>query len=584
MNFNWFWPRFRSHKKFLGPLYGILLILILVLGTEPVARAQTPPLGAVATQHPLATETAAKILRKGGNAIDAVVAAALTLAVVEPYYSGLGAGGLALLWKTGGKKAYALDFRERAPLASIPGMFMEAGVPPDASENGPLAIAVPGEIQGLATLHRRGGRLPWAELFGDAIRFAEDGFPPDEVLITQAENKKDCLRRDYDSSQIYQGLWSGKPMALWRQPALAQTLKRLAAEGPDIFYQGALGSSLVSDLQGKGALLSVQDLGEYQTVQRDPLSAKFSWGELWGFPLPSSGGISLVRGLQTMEAVAKGKRDKSLKNDWMPWMVQVLSQVFQTRNTEMGDGDFVPDLPVKKWISRSFAKQEAKKILETPNPGETMQGPTKSGSKSESQTTHLSVLDAEGNAVAMTLTQNLSLGSCVSSGSTGITMNNQMDDFTTRPGQPNYFGLIQSEANGIAPGKRPLSSMAPTLVIQKGRVILVLGTRGGPRILSTLLEVLYRYFFLGETLAQAIAAPRFHYQGIPNEIDLEQAGQRELKKSLQILKLPFDLGESWCDVQAVGLDLKTNAYFALSDPRGQGKALVVFPKRVPTGE
>lgn len=553
---------FFFRKRFLGPRSLALLIFVffLVFGTS--ALAQNRPLGAVATQHPLATETAAKILRKGGNAVDGAVAAALTLAVVEPYYSGLGAGGMALFWDGREKKIHAFDFREKAPLAATAEMFLKVGVPSDASENGPLAIAIPGEIHGLATLHRGGGRLAWSELFSDAIKLAESGFVPDPILIQHAANKKECLRRDYDSAQIYQGLWSSARSVSWRQPALAETMKRLAAEGPEVFYRGPLGSSLVADLQGKGALITAQDLAEYQTIERESLSAKFSFGKLWGFPLPSSGGISILRGLQTMEELGEMNKKKSSTGDWIAWMLGVLGQIFETRNTEMGDSDFVKDLPVKKWISKGHAKDEAKKNLAAP-PVVSIPSSLKS---LDGQTTHLSVIDAEGNAVAMTLTQNLSFGSCVTSGQTGITMNNQMDDFSTRPGQPNFFGLVQSEANAIAPGKRPLSSMSPTLLTEKEEVVLVLGTRGGPRIISTLLEVLYRRFFLGETLAAAIAARRFHYQVSPNKVEVERKG------------------DTWCDVQAVGVDPRSRTYFALSDPRGQGKAVVVFPKRVPTGE
>jgi gamma-glutamyltranspeptidase/glutathione hydrolase len=498
--------------------------------------------------------------------VDAAVGAALTLAVVEPYNSGLGAGGLALLWDSRNKKAYAFDFREKAPLAATAAMFLQPWIPPDASVAGPLAIAVPGEIHGLASLHRRGGKLPWRELFADAIRYAESGFLPDKGLLTQVENRKECLRRDYDTSQLYQAFWSSEKHPNdtqdptpppWIQPALTQTLKQLAAEGPESFYQGHLGTFLVRDLQGKGALLSEKDLAQYQTVERNPLLAKFPWGQLWGFPLPSSGGISLIRGLQTMEALGKIDKDKASLPDWQTWMVEVLRQVFQTRNTEMGDGDFLPSLPVKQWTSKNFAKQQAKNIF-TKKTEETAPSPLKN--KTEGHTTHLSVIDGQGNAVAMTLTQNLPFGSCVTSGATGLMMNDQMDDFSTRPGQPNAFGLVQSEANAIAPGKRPLSSMTPTLVTERGRVILVIGSPGGPKIISTLLQVLYRHFFLGEPWTQAMAATRFHFQGIPHEVDAEQDG------------------DTWGNVQAVGFDPKSGGYFAYSDPRGQGQAVVVFSK------
>lgn len=555
----------------------ILLASLFFLPTRLFAQHKT--LGAIATQNPLATETAAKILRQGGNAIDAAVAAALTLAVVEPYNSGLGAGGMALLWDASKKRAFALDFRERAPLAANEKMFLNNAILPNASKDGPLAIAVPGEVAGLVTLHGRWGRLPWSSLFKDAIHFAEKGFQPDTLLLKKIAARRHCLARDYDTYQIYRPFFQrqeeepeASPIPLI-QSNLAKTLKRIQEKKSEGFYRGKLGRKLVGNLQGKGALLTLFDLQQYQAVERAALVARFPFGRVWGMPLPTSGGISILRSLNTLEALQK-KTKESLKENWIPWLVGVLGEIFETRNTQMGDSDFVTGMPVKKWISKSRARRDAKKILSGSSKGKT---PTATSAAEGKNTTHLSIIDAQGNAVAMTLTLNLPFGSCITAGSTGILMNDQMDDFSTRPGIPNAFGLVQSQANAIAGGKRPLSSMSPTLVTEKRRPILAIGSPGGPQIITGVLQVLARRFFLGQNLRDAVKAPRIHYQGIPKKVFLERKDSAELRQQLKKLPLPIQYQSSWSNVQAAAYDPHTRTFEAFSDPRGIGFSEVVQP-------
>lgn len=576
-------------KKF--TLY--IFVLSCFSSTSLFAQNPSTPLGAIATQHPLASIAGARVLRAGGNAIDAAVAAALTLSVVEPYNSGIGAGGMAMIWDGTKRKAFALDFRETAPKLAHEKMFLQPGLPEDASRSGPLAIGVPGEIAGLAALHKRWGKLPWEDLFTEAIRYTEQGFVPDAALLARVKRRQDCLSRDYHSWKIYHGLFPNEPNSstskdhrpkpdlnddnssapkLWRQVALAKTLKRLSQRGADDFYQGEIAQALAKDLSDKGSLIRLQDFQNYQVKWRRPLSSNFSWGRLWGFPLPSSGGISVIRSLKTLSALAQMQKNHET---WIPWMVGVFEQIFKSRNKAMGDSDFIATPPVNKWISKSFARTQAKEILKKLNPP----SPTKTGdasAKTQGHTSHLSVIDAKGNGVSMTITQNLSFGSCVSSGSTGILLNNQMDDFATHPGKANAFGLVQSKANAIAPGKRPLSSMSPTLVTSKKNLILAIGSPGGPRIISSVIESLYRYFVLGESLKQAVAAPRFHYQGIPHQIFVEKTASPALQESLATTKIPIKLSRPWSNVQAVAYEPSTQSFSAESDPRGIGKALVVF--------
>ncbi len=508
------------------------LLGFLLTWLEPsafAAKKPAPPAGAVATQHPLATEAALRVLRQGGNAIDAALAAALTLAVVEPYNSGLGGGGMAVVWY--GKKARAFDFRETAPARAHTRTFLEAA-DPEASKVGPLSIAVPGAVAGLEFLHRQGGRLPWAALFDEAIQYSEQGFRPDTELKRRLLVKADCLLRDYHSAQIYRPLLQPERVGKWVQADLAQTLKQLRAGGAAQFYEGPIGVELIANLQGKGALLQLEDLQSYRTVEREPVSANYGFGKIWGMPPPSAGGVGILLGMNFLEA--RWKKDKDgWPSQGADWMAAAMVEMFRIRNQEMGDPDFNPGMPLKTWLKKG------------------------------GNTSHLSVMDGDGNAVALTTTLNLSFGSCVTAGKTGILMNDEMDDFSTRPGEANDFGLVQSEKNKVEPGKRPLSSMSPTLVTKGGHALAALGSPGGPRIMSSVFQVLARHFFGGETWPKAVAEERLHYQGEPDKLEKESATNR------------------WGNVQAVAYDPKTKTFEAVSDPRGEGKAAVLEPA---TGE
>lgn len=530
--------------------------------------------------------------------MDAAVAVALTLNVVEPYNSGIGAGGLALIWDGDKKKAYALDFRETAPSLAQEKMFLQPGVPEDASRNGPLAIAVPGEMAGLAALHKRWGKLPWKDLFTEAIRYAEQGFSPDRALKARVKKRRDCLTRDYHTLKIYKPLLPLPNAAIqnhifssqaplnstnetlsWKQPELAKTLKRLQDNGAQDFYSGKIAQALSKDLAAKGSLIRLQDLQNYQIKWRKPLEEKYNWGQVWGFPLPSSGGILVLQALNTLTALEK---ETGSHETWASWLIPIFGEIFTIRNEAMGDSDFLPKPPLNQWLSKGFAKKLAKEILDSNSlnlKNGTLKNQDKENTnKTEGQTSHFSVIDAQGNAVSMTITQNLSFGSCVTAGSTGILMNNQMDDFATRAGQPNAFGLVQSQANAIQPGKRPLSSMSPILVTEKKTVILALGSPGGPRIISSVLQVLYRHFVLGENLKESVAAPRFHYQGLPQKIFIESTLPAKIQEQLSLAQLPIEKNSPWSNVQAVAYDPKTEKFSAESDPRGIGKAIVVYPK------
>lgn len=523
--------------------YRLILLLLFLFIANPSQAWPRSDFGAIATQHPLATEAGARVLREGGNAVDAAVAAALTLAVVEPYNSGLGGGGMALVWVAKTGKVRALDFRETAPALARPDLYQSPELDPEASQVGPLAIAVPGEIAGLAFLHGALGKASWTSLFTEAIRHAEFGFPPDLELRRRVRDRADCLARDYHSAQVYKGFLADRPVENFAQPNLATSLKALRDAGAGAFYRGPLGRSLVENLRGKGALLDLEDLSAYRAVEREPLHADFPFGRLWGMPPPSSGGVSVLRGMNLLEAFFRREKNPGPEATALE-LLRVFAALFRDRNAGMGDPDFVKDMPIQDWLK-----------------------------KTDGNTSHLSVMDSEGNAVAMTLTLNLSFGSCVTAGETGILMNDEMDDFATIPGQPNAFGLVESARNAVAPGKRPLSSMSPTLLSKDRKALLAIGSPGGPRIITSVLQTLLRHFFLNESLEASIAADRLHYQVEPPIVYAES--DRFFGLIVERLKLGTKLQNRWGNIQAVAYDPKAKRFTALSDPRGQGKALVV---------
>jgi len=532
----------------------LAMVLFAFFFRAPVSlrAAESSPWGAVATQHPLATEAAARVLRQGGNAIDAAIAAALTLGVVEPYHSGLGGGGMALVWVAKTGKVHAIDFRETAPLRARRDMYQSSELGPEASQVGPLAIAVPGEASGFGLLHTAWGKLSWGSLFTEAVRYSEQGFQPDAELRQRVQEKFDCLSRDYNSAQVYQNLLSPQEVERFVQPELAASLKKLRDRGAAEFYHGELGKLLIESLRGKGAWLELADLSNYHAVERPPLHADFSFGRLWGMPPPSSGGISVLQGMNLLEAWFH-KNPQPDPQALALELVQVFGILFRERNTAMGDPDFVKPMPIRDWLKKSMGN-----------------------------TTHVSVIDREGNAVAMTLTINLSFGSCVTAGPTGILMNDEMDDFSTKPGQANAFGLVQSENNAVAPGKRPLSSMSPTLLTKDRKALLAIGSPGGPRIITSVLQTLVHYLFLKEGLAASLAASRLHYQVEPPTVFGES--ERFFGAIGDQLKLATKWQRPWGNVQAVAYDPKEKRFSAASDARSQGLALVVEATPKPTDE
>jgi gamma-glutamyltranspeptidase/glutathione hydrolase len=458
----------------------------------------------------------------GGNLIDVAVAVGLTLAVTNPSNASLGGGGFALL--SMGQGVDVLDFREAAPAATSPDFYVERDK--GASWNGGTAVGVPGVAAGLWAMHQKYGKLKWSELFDTALRLAEDGIEFSGTQSRYSESQKDRLnpagfRHFYKSPQ--QPYLPGEVL---KQPALAQALKLFRDQGPDGFYRGDVAMDIATTVQANGGVITVADLANYQVRWLKPLETRFKGHKLYMMPPPSSGGAVIKAAFELFERV--DIEDQALLSiDELHLMAEVLNRAFRGRAL-LGDPDFHNN-PFDRILSQSYLDEMAqsikidKAVQLTPLVDKAMTEST--------ETTQFSILDAEGNAISLTVTLNGSYGSGVVSEKYGISLNNEMDDFTTRPGEANAYGLLQGFGNRVQPGKRPLSSMSPTLVEKDGRIVMTLGAAGGPRIISSVIQTIYRVLVSGLDIDRAVQFPRVHHQFLPNKLYMD-----EFKFSPEVVK------------------------------------------------
>jgi len=559
-----------------GAMTGLMLVMVLAVWTVPaapaVAAAAVGDSAMVVTAHPLATAVGVKMLRQGGNAVDAAVAVAFALAVVEPYSSGLGGGGFLLGFDAADGQVWALDCRETAPAAADRDMYLVDGLPdPQLSMTGPLAVAVPGLVRGLWAVHQRGGRLPWPSVLQEAIGLARRGFPVSPLLRERiAANSQ---RLDPAARQLFlPGDAVPVSGSLLRQMDLAGTLAAIARHGPDAFYTGRIARLLVESVAASGGILTTADLLGYRAIWRQPIHGRYRGREVWSMPPPSSGGVHLVQMLNILEGFDLSAAGHGSAAAWHP-MVEAMKFAFADRSIYLGDSDFVT-VPVHRLTSRAYADSLRAMIREDRAlPATAIRGVTAIPPESH-DTTHLSVIDAEGNAVAATLTINLGFGSGILAAGTGVLLNDEMDDFASAPGQPNAFGLLGAEANSIAGGKRPLSSMTPTILVEDGRVVLITGSPGGSRIITTTLQTVIHIVDFGMDVQQAVTAARIHQQWHPPTVFHEAFGIspdtfRLLAAKGHRLQQRAPMGNA----QVIVVDLQTGRRFGGSDPRGMGLAL-----------
>ncbi len=526
---------------------------------------------AVVSAHPLATAAGESILEKGGNAFDAAIAVSAALAVVEPYASGLGGGGFWLLHHAETDRSVMIDSRETAPSEASSDMFLdEAGQPvPGKSLDGPMAAGIPGTPAALVHLSRY-GLLTLADSLAPAIKLAREGFQADRRFVQTLHNHEKKLSRYPDTVAVF--LPGGRPPAegeLFRQPRLAATLTAIAQSGKNGFYQGAIARELVRSVRAAGGLWREQDLGNYRIVERKPVQFSYRNARITSASLPSAGGLTLAQALNILETVLTGKQDEIQKTHLV---VEALRLAYKDRAELLGDSDFVA-VPADRLMSRAYARRQAATInpdkaggsqAAPPSP------PTQQLPAEGAQTTHFAVLDKAGNRVAATLTINTFFGSGFVAGSTGVLLNNEMDDFAIGEHIPNVFGLYGSRANAIAPGKRPLSSMSPTFV-ETERGTLIAGTPGGSRIISMLLLVILDYIDNAETDPRALAArPRFHHQYLPDVLQIEPdafdaqwiGALRSMGHEVQAMP------RSWGNMQLIHFDRQSQTATTANDPRG----------------
>ena len=509
--------------------------------------------GMVVSVHHLASDAGVSVLREGGNAVDAAVATGFALAVVHPAAGNLGGGGFLLLRTHDGKSTF-IDFREKAPLAATETMYQDAkgNLIPDASVIGYRSIATPGSVAGLVYAERKYGKLGLKRVMEPSIHLASRGF----VLTSEeADELSDPdLARFPDSKHIFQRdghLY--KSGEVFRQPLLAQTLKRIAAD-PDDLYHGKMAQELADDLKKGGALLTAEDMAQYTVVERAPVTGTFHDYTIISAPPPSSGGVVLLSALNILEGYDLARLGDRTPES-MHLIVEAYRRAYMDRTDYLGDPDY-NRIPVAELTSKKYAEAWRRSIsADAASPSATLQrprgflppAPKTAGRRKESpDTTHYSVVDIQGNAVSVTTTLNDGFGSHVTSGSLGFLLNDEMDDFASKLGVPNMYGLIQGPANAIAPGKRPLSCMTPTIVLENGKLRFVLGSPGGARIITTVANIFLSAAEGDLNIQEAVDAPRFHHQYLPDKLYLEPGfspatleGLRSLGYTLDIKRRPL---------------------------------------------
>jgi gamma-glutamyltranspeptidase / glutathione hydrolase len=548
-------------------------------GEQP-ARAHH---GMVVSVHHLAADAGLRILQEGGNAVDAAVATGFALAVVHPAAGNLGGGGFMLIRDHSGKTIF-LDYREKAPLAATQNMYLDASgnVIPDASVLGVRSIATPGSVAGLVYAERKFGRLGLKRVMAPAIQLARAGF---QLTSREADELSDPdLARFPASSHIFQRdgrLY--KAGEIFRQPLLATTLERIAAN-PDDFYHGTIARQLIADLNNDGSLLTLDDLAQYNVVEREPVVGTFHNFTIISAPPPSSGGIVLVSALNILESyplATLGDRSTA----WIHLTTEAWRRAYMDRADYLGDPDY-NTIPIAALTAKNYAAAWRENILaRSASPSAMLTRPTgfvppppaTAGQRHRPEspdTTHYSVVDREGNAVAVTTTLNDSFGSHVASASLGFLLNDEMDDFAAKPSTPNMFGLVQGPANAIAPGKRPLSSMTPTIILEDGKLRYVLGSPGGGRIISTVGNIFLSAAAGGLNIQEAVDAPRFHHQYLPDILYLEPGFSTDTISALRAMGYTVTLSRGhWSDGECIAVDPSTGDLLGGQDHRNHyGKA------------
>lgn len=504
-----------------------LIVYFLFVGcaTQKVKQsrptdAKTFTKGAVITAHPLASHIGVDILKKGGNAIDAAVAVQFALAVVYPNAGNIGGGGF-MLYRSHSGEFSALDFRETAPAAATRDMYLDQQGNPitTLSLYGQLAAGVPGSVAGMEEAHKKYGSLPWADLLAPAIKLAEKGFAITAMQANEFnENQKRFQTHNPNGAAIIQ-VKAWKPGDLFVQQQLAHTLQRIAQQGRDGFYKGETADLIVQEMKRGNGIISHQDLAHYKAIWRAPIVGRYKNYKVISMPPPSSGGIALLTLLQSVENYPLKKwgfqSDSTIRA-----MVEAERRVYADRASYLGDPDFYA-VPSEALLDKAYNQTRMAGVdLRKATPSSAVKARNIPGYESE-QTTHFNIVDKEGNAVAITTTINGSYGSCVWVDGAGFLLNNEMDDFSVKPGSPNLYGLLGGKANAIEGGKRMLSAMTPTIIEEDGQLKMVVGTPGGSTIITSIFQAVVNVLDFGMNAQESVTAARFHHQWYPDRIDVE---------------------------------------------------------------
>jgi len=572
------------------------LIVAALVVCATYAPASTQPVHAqhavVVSVHELASRAGVEILQAGGNAVDAAVATGFALAVVHPPAGNIGGGGFMLIRMADGKTHF-LDYREMAPAAATRDMYLDAqgNVVEGASEYGYKAIGVPGSVAGMVDAERKWGRLPLKQVIAPAIRLARDGFA---LTWSEADDLHDrYLARFEESRRVFQRNGDYyRAGEVFRQPDLARTLERIA-ENPDDFYHGSLARELAAAMQKHGGLITADDLAHYEVKEREPIRGTYRGYDVISAPPPSSGGIVLIESLNILEGYDLAKMGNRSAES-IHYTIEAFRRAFFDRAEFLGDPDY-SKIPVAQLIDKKYAAAWRETIDPAhASPSKELKRPAVFSELEQvasshvpamrhesNHTTHYSVVDKEGNAVSVTTTINDWFGSRVTADGLGFLMNDEMDDFSSKPGVPNADGLIQGAANAIGPGKRPLSSMTPTIVVHDGKPVLVLGSPGSSKIITTVANVLMGVVDYGMNIQEAVNAPRFHNQWLPDVVNVERWFSPDTLVALQHMgyKVQIGLRDSpevepyWSDAECIAIDQKTGVRLGASDERNNGKAV-----------
>ncbi|MWP46565.1 gamma-glutamyltransferase [Gilliamella sp. Pas-s27] len=555
-------------------LFFIVFILInqQVLADENIK--QKLEAGAVASPDYYGAMAAQEILKKGGNAADAAVATAFALAVTYPEAGNIGGGGFMTLWMDG--QPYFIDYREVAPAQANKDMYLDEhkDVIPNLSLYSHKASGVPGTVAGMWAVHQRFGKLSWKDVMAPAIHFANEGFTVDKQLIKRYQETLEVAPANGHFKQYFGSMQAGK---LFKQPELGKVLERIANQGSDGFYKGETAKLVAQQMKENDGLISENDLANYQAKWRTPLVANWQDMKVVTAPPPSSGGVGLIQLLLMKQDLAKDFKNVKVNSaQYIHLLAEIEKRVFADRAEYMGDPDFIT-VPVEKLIDPNYVEERAKQVNPKAISVTEQVKPGLDNDREKLQTTHFSIVDKWGNAVSNTYTLNGWFGSAVVVKGTGIILNNEMDDFSSKPGVANQFGVVGKDANAIEPNKRPLSSMTPSIFIKNNDVAMVIGTPGGSRIFTSIFQVVTNVFDNHMSLKAAIDAPRYHHQLLPaNLIFIERFQNKvpeELKDKLKQMGYHFKQQDFSGDIQAI--KITDNKLEAVSDIRGRGKSIIV---------